>query len=128
MAMYPLITLKDFLNDKLDSRKGAIYENLAAVLINKAGFPLYYYSNGTEHLEVDFILESSNGIVLYEEKSTNGKMAASRNIMLNKTKYKAISCYKIIENNFGRGEFYFSIPQFCSPFLLEEIKKEILDI
>ena len=128
MAMYPLITLKDFLNDKLDSRKGAIYESLAAVLINKAGFPLYYYSNGTEHLEVDFILESSNGIVLYEEKSTNGKMAASRNIMLNKTKYKAICCYKIIENNFGKGEFYTSIPQFCSPFLLEEIKKEILNI
>lgn len=126
MAMYPLITQIDFLNDRLESRKGALYENLAAILISKADFPLYYYANGSKHLEIDFLIEGSDGLILYEEKSTNGKMASSRAVMEGKTPYKAQCCYKIIENNFGYGSFFTSIPQYCAPFLLEEIKNDIL--
>ena len=127
MAMYPVVTMRDFLNDSLGSRKGAIYENLASVLIKKAGFPLYYYANGEKHLEIDFLIEGADGLILYEEKSTNGKMAASRAVMTGETPYKASMCYKIIENNFGKGAFYTSIPQFCAPFLLDEIKEKIYD-
>ena len=125
MAMYPVVTLRDFLNGSLDSRKGAIYENLAGVLIHKAGFPLYYYANGEKHLEIDFLIEGSDGLILYEEKSTNGKMAASRAVMTGQTPYKAAACYKIIESNFGKGAFYTSVPQFCAPFLLDEIREKI---
>ena len=125
MAMYPIMTLRDFLNDHPDSRKGAIYENLAGVLIHKAGFPLYYYANGEKHLEIDFLIEGADGLILYEEKSTNGKMAASRAVMTGQTPYKAAACYKIIENNFGDGAFYTSVPQFCAPFLLDEIRNRI---
>lgn len=39
MAMHPLTTSTSFLVDKLGSRKGAIYENLVAIMLNKAGFP-----------------------------------------------------------------------------------------
>ena len=125
MAMYPLSTSQEFLRDELGSRKGAIYENLAAVAINKAGLPLYYYSNGTEHLEIDFLLESEEGILLLEEKSTNGKMAASRNVMEGKTPYHASHCYKIISENFGKGSFYDAVPHFALPFLLEAITKKM---
>ena len=125
MAMYPIVTMREFLNDNLDSRKGAIYENLAGVLIHKAGFPLYYFANGEKHLEIDFLIEGADGLILYEEKSTNGKMAASRAVMTRQTPYTAAVCYKIIENNFGDGAFYTSIPQFCAPFLLDEIKEKI---
>ena len=125
MAMYPIVTMREFLNDNLDSRKGAIYENLAGVLIHKAGFPLYYFANGEKHLEIDFLIEGADGLILYEEKSTNGKMAASRAVMTGQTPYTAAVCYKIIENNFGDGAFYTSIPHFCAPFLLDEIKEKI---
>ena len=125
MAMYPIVTMRDFLNDNLDSRKGAIYENLAGVLIHKAGFPLYYFANGEKHLEIDFLIEGADGLILYEEKSTNGKMAASRAVMTGQTPYKAAACYKIIENNFGDGAFFTSVPQFCAPFLLDAIKEKI---
>lgn len=125
MAMYPIMTLRDFLNDNLGSRKGAFYENLAAIMISKAGFPLFYFADGEKHLEIDFLIEGVRGIILYEEKSTNGKMAASRSVMNGETPYKAYKCYKIIENNFGIGSFFDSIPQYCAPFLLEEIKDEI---
>ncbi|MDY6391324.1 MAG: DUF4143 domain-containing protein [Bacilli bacterium] len=125
MAMYPLSTSQEFLRNELGSRKGAIYENLAAVAINKAGLPLYYYSNGTEHLEIDFLLESEEGILLLEEKSTNGKMAASRNVMEGKTPYHASHCYKIISENFGKGSFYDAVPHFALPFLLKAITKKM---
>lgn len=125
MAMYPIMTLRDFLNDNLGSRKGALYENLAAIMINNAGFPLFYFADGEKHLEIDFLIEGVNGIILYEEKSTNGKMAASKAVMNGETPYKADKCYKIIENNFGIGTFFTSIPQYCAPFLLKEIKDEI---
>lgn len=125
MASYPLSVSQDFLRGELGSRKGAIYENLAATMIDKAGFPLRYYSRGDEHLEIDFIIESDDGINLIEEKATNGKMAASRAVMEGRTAYKASKCYKIIKDNFGEGSFYESIPHAALPFLLEEKKKKM---
>ncbi|MCQ2742985.1 MAG: ATP-binding protein [Bacilli bacterium] len=125
MAMYPLSASQEFLRDELDSRKGAIFENMAATMIKKAGFPLYYFSNGTDHLEIDFLLESEEGIILLEEKSTNGKMAASRAVMEGKTKYKATKCLKIIRDNFGVGSFYTSVPHCSLPFILGEMRKKL---
>ena len=122
MAMYPVSTSQAFLNDNLDSRKGAIFENLAAVMLNKSGFPLYYFSSGANHLEIDFIIENIDGIILIEEKSVNGKMAASRAVMEGRTQYKAVKCFKIIKENFGEGSFYTSIPHYAFPFLLEDMK------
>lgn len=122
MALFPLSTTQLFLQGKLDSRKGALYENLAAVLLSHAGISLTYYGKSEEHLEIDFVMESEEGIVLIEEKSTNSKMAASRAVMEGKTPYHASACYKIIPTNFGRGDFFTAIPQYCLPFLLEEFK------
>ncbi len=125
MAMYPISVSTSLFNDELGSRKGAIYENLCATMINKSGFPLYYFSNGKDHLEIDFILELAKGITLFEEKSTNGKIAASRNIMEGRSPYKANKCYKIIKDNFGEGSFYITIPQYALPFLLNDKKDEL---
>ena len=125
MALYPLSVSQSFLNEQLDSRKGAIYENLAAIMINKCDLPLYYFSNGRDHLEIDFIIEGNNEIILIEEKSVNGKMAASKALMEGKTPYKANKCYKIIKENIGKGSFYTSIPQFGLPFLLDNIKNDL---
>lgn len=125
MALYPLSTSQEFLRDELDSRKGAIFENLAAVIINKAGLPLYYFANGSEHLEIDYIFEGNKGIVLLEEKSINGKMTASRAVMEGKTPYKAEICYKVIRENIGKGDFYITVPQYSVPFLLNNIVDEL---
>ncbi len=88
---------------------------------------LYYYADRERHLKIDFLIEGKEGLILYEEKSTNGKMTASRSVIRGATPCKAKACYKIIENNFGKGDFYTSIPQFCAPFLLDEIKAKIYD-
>lgn len=123
MALFPISVSQGYLNDELDSRKGAILENLAAVMINKSGLPIYYFSRGEEHLEIDFILKTNKGIILVEEKSTNGKMSVFKAVMTSKTPYTAIKCYKVNKENFGNGAFFTSIPQCSLPFLLDEIKK-----
>lgn len=125
MALYPIATSQELLQDNLDTRKGAIFENLAAIFIKKSNLPLFYFLKGEEHLEIDFIFESNTGIVLFEEKSVNGKMNASRSIMLGTTPYKAEVCYKSIRENFGVGSFFYSIPQYAAPFLLQSISDEL---
>lgn len=125
MAAFPLSTLQELINRNLGSRKGAIYENLSATMIHKAGFPLYYYGNQKKHLEIDFLLETVGGITLLEEKSTNGKMAASKAVMEGRTPFHACQCVKIIENGIGKGSFYTSYPQYLEPFYLQKEKKEL---
>ena len=125
MSLFPLATLQDFLSNRLGSRKGALYENLLSCMINKAGFPLFYYGNYEKHLEIDFLLECKDGIVLLEEKSTNGKMAASRSIMEGNSPFKASRCIKINSFGVGVGSFYTSFPQYMAPFFLEEEMKKL---
>ena len=60
-----------------------------------------------------------------EEKSTNCKAAAARNVMEGKTNYKAKACYKIIRNNFGTRSFFHSIPQYATSFLLDDVKTKL---
>lgn len=128
MSNYPVPVVQQLINDELGSRKGAIYENLVAILLNKAGFPLYYFSNSAKHLEIDYLIETSEGIVLLEEKATNGKMAASRMVMEGKTPYKASKCVKVIENNFGEGSFFSAIPLYSLQYYLENLNKETHDV
>lgn len=125
MACFPLSTLQSFLNDTLGSRKGAIYENLAAIMISKSGFPLFYYSDTKKHLEIDYLLETKGGIVLYEEKSTNGKMAASKAVMKGETPYRASQCIKVVQSGFGEGDFFLTIPQYASLFYLENERNKL---
>lgn len=94
--------------------------NLATVMIDKAGFPLFYYGSSDNHLEIGFLLETMDGITLYEEKSTNGKMSASRQVMKGLTTYHASKCIKVVKNGFGKGDFHFTIPQYAAPFYLQK--------
>ncbi len=127
MSQYPISTLQGLINDTLDSKKGAIFENLAACHLTSEDLPLYYYSNNKEHLEIDFLIEGKDGIILYEEKSVNGKMNASKTIMEGRSPYKAAKCYKIIRENFGVGDFYETIPEYGAQFLLQNIKASLME-
>jgi hypothetical protein len=41
--------------------------------------------------------------------------------MEGKSPYKRYRCFKIIENDFGKGAFYQSLPHFAFPFFLEKV-------
>lgn len=112
------------LDGLLGARKGALTENLVATMLNKAGYDCLYYGLTIEHKEIDFLLELSDGVCLLEAKSTNGGMAASKALMSGQSPYKYYRCFKIIENNFGEGAFYKTLPHFAFPFFLEMLQEK----
>lgn len=124
MASFPLSIMREVLQDDLEAYKGAIYEGLAADMLYKSDFPLYYYSNTLKHLENDFLIEDGDGISVIESKANNGKMASSRLLKSGKTPYHIKNVYKLVAHNFGKGDFFITIPQFAFPFLLEKIQEE----
>ncbi|MCI2111828.1 MAG: ATP-binding protein [Bacilli bacterium] len=120
-ASYPLTLTQGILNGDLGAYKGAVYEALAADMQYKAGLSLYYYSDTKRHQENDFLIEEKDGISVVESKAKNGKMASAKALAEGKTPYKILRVYKLISGNFGKGSFYFSLPQYAFPFLLETI-------
>lgn len=125
VASYPLSTTQDILNGDLGAYKGAIYEGFAAEMLYKASFPLYYYSDTKRHQENDFVLEERSGISIVESKAVNGKMASARALSEGKTPYHIYRVYKLISGNFGKGSFFWTLPQYAFPFLLSSIQNEL---
>ena len=74
-------------------------------MISKSGFPLFYYSDTKKHLEIDYLLDTKGGIVLYKEKSTNGKMAASKAVMKGETPYRWSNALKPFKADSEKGIF-----------------------
>lgn len=125
MASYPLATTQEIIKGNLSAYKGALYEGLAAEMLYKAGFDLFYYSDTKRHLENDFLIETAEGILVIESKATNGKMASAKALAQGKTPYKIDKVYKMVSGNFGKGTFFDSIPQYAFPFLLEQINSKL---
>ena len=95
----------------------------SSVVILRYTFCLLLYF--CEIIELFWHSCGQEGIVLIEEKATNGKIASSRAVMKGRTKYKAASCYKIVRSGFGKGDFFITIPQYASEFLLQQKAEEL---
>lgn len=124
MSFFPDSIVKEIINGNLGAYKGAIYEGVAADIIYKAGFDLYYYSDTKKHLENDFFIEDNDGISIIESKATNGKMASSKMLKSGNSPYVINEVFKLVSGNFGKGSFFKTIPQYSLIFLLENIKNK----
>lgn len=121
IASFPLKTTQSILTGDFGAYKGAIYEGLAAEMLYKAGFPLYYFSDTKRHLENDFFLEEKDGISVIESKANNRKMASAKALKNGETPFKIKEVYKLVSGNFGEGSFFKTMPQYSFPFFLENI-------
>ena len=75
-STYGMLAKRELLADTLKgSVKGGVYENLVAGVLERNGFPIRYYRN--DSVEVEFIVETDDGVVPIEVKSSNG---ASRSL------------------------------------------------
>lgn len=124
-ASYPITLIQEVLSGELGAYKGAIYEAVCADMLYKSDFNLFYYADSINHLENDFLIESSEGIEVIEIKATNGKMLSAKKLALGQTPYKIHKVYKLIKTGYGIGDFYESFPHFLLPFFLNDIKKKI---
>lgn len=129
VASYPMTLMSELISGNLGAYKGAIYESVAADMLYKADVPLYYHEDTLKHLENDFLVETKDGIDVYEVKATNGKMNSAKALIEKDSPYKSQikTIYKIIDKRYGKGDFYLTIPRFLLCFKMESDKKKIIE-
>lgn len=76
VGMLGPIAQQDLILNTLGIAKGAIFENLIATCLRHMNLPLYYYSRNNT-LEIDFMLESQEGVFALEVKSSDNTKAKS---------------------------------------------------
>ncbi len=107
-------TAGHILSGDLGIYKGAVYEESFADAYSKNGHKLYYYSKESG-LEIDFITQSYEEVVLLEAKAKDGRTKAATEILKNKDKY--IDVKKLIrlkDSNIGLAENIETYPSYCS--------------
>ena len=91
--------------------KGILTESYVAGQFVNAGLPLYYWR--CENMaEVDFLLDTPDGIAPVEVKSGEKKRSASMDVYNRKFSPKSI--YRISANNFGKTGNIISIPLYAA--------------
>ncbi len=112
-------------NRNFNTYKGALYENIVADILVKAGYPLYYFRNEKSTVEMDFFIRDAESLIPVEVKAKDNA-TPSLNKLITATKYKDIHygiklCYKNIGFN---GKIY-TLPYFVTFLLKRWINEQI---
>lgn len=114
-SLYGLETKKLIFSGKFSGNaKGGMYENLIAGILQRNGFPLYYYKTLDGSREVEFIIEKDGGTVPVEVKAHNGST-----VSLNETlamKHVAYG-YKFVDGNVGVSGKKITLPHYMAMFI-----------
>ena len=106
-------------NRNLGTYKGALFENIAAELLRKQGFDLYYYRREDSRLEEDFFIRTADALVPVEVKATNGK-SKSLSTLIKSDHYPDIRFgIKLGLSNIGFENQIYTFPFYCG-FLLKK--------
>ncbi|MCC8113452.1 MAG: ATP-binding protein [Bacteroidales bacterium] len=106
-------------NRNLNTCKGALYENIVADMLYKAGFELFYYKNEKSTVEIDFIIRDEGHIILVEVKANDNPTPSLNNILSKKDKYPDIGYgIKLGNKNIGFNGLFYTFPYFLT-FLLK---------
>lgn len=105
-------------NRNFATYKGAIYENMVADMLRKAGYDLYFYRNEKSTMEIDFFVRSISSLVPIEVKATDGSGKSLQKLTDGRVEDIKFGI-KLCHNNIGfNGQFY-TIPYFMT-FMLKE--------
>lgn len=106
-------------NRNLGIYKGAIYENVIAEALVKAGLPIYYFKKENAQLEMDFFVRDIDSLVPVEVKAKDAATVSLNNLIKSDSypdiKYGIKLCHKNIGFN---GKFY-TFPYFTA-FLMKK--------
>lgn len=109
-------------NRNFATYKGAIYENIVADMLRKAGYGLYYYRNEKSTVEMDFFVRSADSLVPVEVKANDNATRSLQNLTdgrIPDIKFGLKLCNKNIGFN---GRFY-TLPYFLV-FALREFLRQ----
>ena len=110
-------------NKNFGTYKGALYENIVAEMLTKAGFELYFYRDEQNKIEMDFILRDEQSIIPVEVKASDNA-TYSLNKLIDEKQYKNIKYgIKLCNKNIGFNGKFYTFPYFMT-FLLKRFLKE----
>jgi len=114
-AMYGAETKKLLFSRKLmGAAKGGLYENLLAGVLERKGYPLYYYKTLDGSREVEFLIEKDGAVVPLEVKASNGSTVSLNDVLARKD----ISYgYKFVDGNVGVSSKKITIPHYMAMFV-----------
>lgn len=105
-------------NRNFSTYKGALFENIVADMLRKAGYGLYYYRNEKSTIEMDFFVRSANSLVPVEVKASDNATRSLQKLTDGRVPDIKFGI-KLCNNNIGfNGQFY-TIPYFLT-FCLRE--------
>ena len=94
--------------------KGAIYEQSFAVAYLKNNKKLFYFSKDSG-LEIDFITENVDGVILLEVKAKDGRTKAALEVLNNKEKYQDVNkLIRLKDSNVGVSNNIETYPTYMS--------------
>lgn len=110
-------------NQNFGTYKGALYENIVAEMLTKAGFDLFFYRDEQSKIEMDFIIRDEKSIIPVEVKAGDNA-TYSLNRLIDEKQYKNIKYgIKLCNKNIGFNGKYYTFPYFMT-FMLKRFLKE----
>ncbi len=108
---------KDIIDGNLGIYKGALYENIVADILVKAGRSLYYFEHNST-LEIDFLMRYHGQVAAIEVKSAENRKAKSLDSI--RENYKVPLGFKLSTENIGKSRGAWVFPLYMTPFLAQE--------
>ncbi len=113
-------------NRNINTYKGALYENIVADMLVKAGYPLYYFKNAKSTIEMDFFIRDAESPVPIEVKAKDSA-TPSLNKLTNNEKHKQIRYgIKLGYRNIGYNGRFYTLPYFVTFLLKRWINESIV--
>lgn len=106
--------VQSILSNELGIYKGALYENIAAQMLDFNHHKLYYFEPSS-HSEIDFILEDEKGIYPIEIKSAMNTKARSLKAYIEK--YKPHKAIRFSQRNINCNDVIEDYPLYMMMFL-----------
>lgn len=114
------ISLSDIMLDRLGQAKGLLAENFVACELKSADVSLHYWRSAN-NAEVDFIVETTEGVIPIEVKSAENVQSKSLQVFTDK--YEPTYAIRISTKNFGYTNNIKSIPLYAAFCLASETWK-----
>ena len=115
MAQYGMLAKRQLLDRTLAGGvKGGIYENLISGILERNGFPLYYHKSESGDIEMVFVVETNDGVVPVEVKSTNGATQSLNKLLKRQTIPFGV---KLTDGNVGVIGKKVTLPHYMAMFL-----------
>lgn len=113
----------DLINDEAGIYKGLIYENVVADLLKHNDFELYYYSQNSGSLEIDFVIRNKKYPLLIEVKARNNYAKSLKMVISNKENYGStnIKALKLYSKNIVLNNDIINLPYYLFSYFNKDI-------